>query len=150
MEENQEKDFMITMKNKILFFLSFSIVFISCENDIQQEYIPDVFVDEQINLSNVEYQVLQNEGGSVNIEGGVKGIIIYRTINDYKAFERNCPYAPNEECAQVEVDISTLFIQCPCCSSQFDFDGNVTSGPSVLPLKQYSTSLNNNFLSILN
>ena len=148
MVENLERVFMTTLKNSIFLFIII-LVITSCKNE-QQDYIPYAYVDIQINLSNAEYQPLQYEGGSVNIEGGVRGIILYRSADDYRAFERNCPYAPSEDCAQVDVDVSTLFIQCPCCSSQFDFDGNVISGPSAYPLQQYATSVNNNFLSIWN
>ena len=123
---------------------------LSCRGDKEQDIIPNVIVDIQINLSNLEFQPLQNEGGHVTIDGGVRGIILYRAANNYRAFERNCPTAPSEDCETVAVDGSNLFIQCPCCSSQFDFEGNLTSGPSPFPLKQYSTSVNNNFLSITN
>ena len=141
---------MTILKNKFLILLSL-ISFLSCKNDNRNGTIPNVFVDIQINLSNIEYQPLQTVGGYVNIDGGVRGIILYRNLNnDYLAFERNCPNAPNEDCARVAVDSSNLYIQCPCCTSQFDFEGSAISGPSPYPLKRYSTSVNNNFLSITN
>jgi Rieske Fe-S protein len=37
-----------------------------------------------------------------------------------------------------------------CCTSQFDFKGQVTGGPAPLPLKQYSVSTQGNLLSITN
>ena len=138
------------MKSALL-FISLLIISLGCKNENRQGVIPDVYVDIQLNLSNIEYQPLQNTNGYVHIEGGVKGIIVYHsTSNDYAAFERNCPNAPNEDCATVSVDSSSLYIQCPCCTSQFDFEGTVTSGPSPYPLKRYSTSVSGNFLNIRN
>lgn len=141
---------MITIKNNILFFSLF-LLFFSCKKNNDQEIIPDVFVDIEINVNNQEYLDLRRDGGSVNISGGVKGILLYHEkSNNYTAFERNCPYQPSADCAQVDLDGSLLFIQCPCCSSQFDFEGNVISGPSTLPLKEYSSSLNGSYLRIRN
>lgn len=151
MDVSQEKDFMIIQKSNIVTLISFLLLFFSCKNDNNRGTIPYAYVDIQINLSNAEYQPLQTQGGYINIDGGVRGIIVYRNYsNDYLAFERNCPNAPSEDCAKVSVDSSSLYIQCPCCTSQFDFDGAVISGPSPYPLKRYSTSVNSNFLTIRN
>ena len=136
------------MKRVLLF--SLLIISLGCKKDNNQQVIPNTLVDIQINLSNLEYQSLQTFGGYVNITGGVRGIIVYRSENDYKAFERNCPNAPELDCARVSVDSSSLYIQCPCCTSQFDFEGGVTSGPSPFPLKRYSTNVSSNFLNIRN
>ena len=137
------------MKKSIIIVLLLSLL--SCKNDNNRGVIPNVFIDIQINLSNFEYQNLRTPGGFVNIEGGVKGIILYRNFNNqYLAFERTCPNAPNEDCARVSVDPSNLFIQCTCCSSQYNFEGSVISGPSPYPLKRYGTSINSNFLYIIN
>jgi nitrite reductase/ring-hydroxylating ferredoxin subunit len=135
-----------------LFLLIFPVmasVLFHCNEDPFQDEIPFVFVDETINLNNFEYSPLNQIGGFVYIEGGVRGIIIYRQSEDrYLAFERNCPYQPYDECAQVEVDQSTLFMIDPCCSSTFDFDGYPTGGPAKFPLRQYTTFVNQNFLTI--
>jgi hypothetical protein len=120
-----------------------------CNEDPFLDEIPPVFVDETINLNNFEYSDLNQVGGFVYIQGGVRGIIIYRqSIDRYLAFERNCPYRPLDDCALVGVDKSTLFMIDSCCSSTFDFDGNPTGGPASIPLRQYTTFLDQNFLII--
>jgi hypothetical protein len=120
-----------------------------CDEDVIFDKIPIVYVDETINLNNFENTPLKNIGGFIYHEGGVRGIILYRQSQDlFLAFERNCPYQPLNSCAKVEVDESTLFMVDPCCSSTFDFDGNPTGGPAELPLRQYRTYLDQNYLLI--
>ena len=103
----------------ILFTSVLIALFFSCKSDKNNSgVIPDVYVDLQLNLSNVEYQPLQTTNGYVHINGGARGIIVYRSSsNSFYAFERNCPNSPNAVCAQVSVDSSSLYIQCSCCTS---------------------------------
>ena len=110
-----------------------------------------VIVNETINLTNQQYLNLQFVGGHVNIDGGVRGIIIYRASeNEYRAFERNCSFEPLNTCARVEVDGSGFFLVDPCCSSNFDWNGFPTGGPASLPLRQYLTLRQGDFLTITN
>lgn len=150
MAERPAKDFMITLRR---LFLAFTIAFLAaCSNDNRKvDYIPYVSVNEQINLTNIQYSALRQDRGFVYLNSGLRGIIVIRkSSNSYLAFERNCPYQPADSCARVKIDASTLFLQDDCCGSQFDFDGNVIAGPANLPLKQYATVLNGNLLYISN
>ena len=123
----------------------------SCDKDSPRPEIPYVIVNEQINLTNIQYNRLRQVNGYVYINGGVRGILIIRqNTNRYLAIERNCTYDPKAECATVEVDNSGLFLIDPCCNSQFDLSGQVTGGPAAYPLLQYATALNGNFLYITN
>lgn len=129
----------------------FCLLFGSCESSDPQDQIPVAIVNETINLSNQQYLNLQFDGGHVNIDGGVRGITIYRvSASLYRAFERNCSFEPLNSCARVEVDGSNLFFTDPCCSSTFDFNGFPTGGPASLPLRQYITLLQGNLLTITN
>lgn len=138
--------------SKLVWVLFFGIWCLSsCESSDPQDQIPAAIVNETINITNQQYQNLQFIGGHVNIEGGVRGIIIYRaSSNEYRAFERNCSFEPLNSCARVEVDGSSLFLTDPCCSSTFDFQGFPTGGPASLPLRKYLTLLDGNFLTITN
>lgn len=123
----------------------------ACDGTDIEDQIPPAIVSETINLTNQQYQSLQFIGGTVNIQGGVRGILIYRaTTDEYRAFERNCSYQPLDACAQVEVEASGLFMIDSCCSSTFNFDGFPTGGPASLPLRIYNTSLQGDFLVITN
>jgi hypothetical protein len=123
----------------------------SCDNTDPEDEIPFALVNETINLTNQQYLSLQFNRGHVNIDGGVRGITIYRVSEtEYRAFERNCSFEPLNTCARVEVDGSGLFLIDSCCSSSFDFNGFPTGGPATLPLRQYLTLLQGNFLTITN
>ncbi|WP_146904327.1 Rieske (2Fe-2S) protein [Adhaeribacter aerolatus] len=123
----------------------------SCEDNTEAPLIPNVIVNEQLNLTNIQYNRLRQDNGYVYLNAGVRGIIVIReNANRYRAIERNCPYKPEDACGIVEVDASNLFLKDPCCGSQFDLSGQVTGGPATYPLRQYGTTLQGNFLYITN
>ena len=115
------------------------------------EIIPFTFVNEDINLTNLQYINLQSIGGYVYYDAGYKGIIIYHEGGGvYKAFERACSFDPRSSCDPVVVDESSLFIKHECCNSSFNFDGNPTGGPASLNLLQYAVYVDGNYLKIRN
>ena len=134
----------MTIPAKLL--LPLAVLLAGCgKDDGVNEAIPYAPVNLQLNLTNIEYHGLSVAPGIVEIEGGVRGIILAkRGPNQYLAFEKNCPYRPYDSCATVTLDPSKLFLADPCCHSQFNFDGELVSGPSQRPLLKYSTSLAGN------
>ncbi|MFD2065927.1 hypothetical protein ACFSKU_03470 [Pontibacter silvestris] len=135
---------------RLWYFLAILVLLTACNDSNVGTGIPDALVNEQINVSSLQYPQLRQNGGYVYINGGYKGIIVVRqNANSYTAFERACPYDPMSSC-MVEADESNLFLVDTCCGSQFNFQGQVMSGPAVYGLRQYSTSLNGSVLSIFN
>jgi hypothetical protein len=124
----------------------------SCKPDLSDDAIPYFgFGTIYINLNLPEYARLKTDGGSFYYDdGGVKGLIIYRqNASTYHVYERNCSYRPNEACATVNVHVSTLFMEDPCCGSNFDFiTGNPTSGVAWRPLRKYFSTVNGSDLTI--
>ncbi len=124
----------------------------------EQPLIPYAPVNLSLNLSTQQFVRLQSDNGAVSLpvtgpagSGGVKGVIVVRvSAGNFLAFERNCPYQPYDACAVVSLDRSRLFMRDSCCNSQFDLRGQITGGPTPRPLKQYSTSVQGNLLSITN
>ncbi len=113
-----------------------------------QAAFPTVIVN---SLNYPQYQRLKLDGGFVYIEGaGLRGIILYRaTENSYLAYERACPHHPEESCAIVQVDGSTLFMVDHCCKSSFSFsDGQPTGGPAQRALFRYSAELSGTTIKI--
>ena len=136
---------------KFLIHLAILCVVTGCTPDLRDDPIPYVPFDViSINLNLPAYIDLKTDGRSMYIDGGVRGIILYRkNASTYLAYEQNCSYQPNSACATVNIDVSTLFMICSCCSSTFDFGtGLPTSGPAWRPLRQYETSLNGTTLTI--
>jgi len=106
------------------------------ESDDPIPFLP--FSDILVNVALPENYALQFDNGYKYVSGGVKGIIVFHSTGaSYYAFERNCPFQPNDACSTVEMENTNLRMIDPCCSSVFDFDGNPTSGPARNPLRQY-------------
>ena len=135
---------------KIKFWLLL-LVITGCKPERSDYPVPFIpFVDIVINLNLPQYISLRSDGGYSLIDGGVRGIILYRVNSStYMAYERNCSFRPNEACATVNVHNSGLFMEDPCCSSSFNFsDGNPTGGPAWRPLVRYRTQLSGLSLTI--
>lgn len=135
------------LERKLIILL---LLFIHCGDS--NEYIQNVYVDIEIDLSLPEFSTLNTVGNSMFFEGGNKGIIIYSFSNyEYKIYDRNCSYEPSLPCSYVDSINSTIAF-CGCCSSAFllDQDGSAANSPAILPLKQYNYSLNNTILNIYN
>lgn len=158
MGENQAEDFMGISKHnerdcmiaRRAGFLLLVLV-CACNRDLSDDPIPEgFFPDITINLNLPAYIQLKNDGGFVNIDGGVRGIILHRKNSiTYLAYERNCSFHPNDACATVEVHSSNLFMIDTCCGSSFSLDDGVpTGGPAWRPLRKYRTYLNGTELVI--
>ena len=134
---------------KIRILALFCLLFFSCQKE--EDYIQNVVVDINLNLTLPEFSDLQTVGNSVFITGGVKGIIVYRQgFDSYKTYDRNCSFEPSLSCARIDSVNSSIAI-CKCCNSKFLLsDGTPFDGPALLPLKQYQNNLSEDFLYIYN
>jgi hypothetical protein len=117
-----------------------------------KDILPDVSVDVYIYINNPSYINLTVVGGWVYVPGGIRGILVYRKSNsEFIAFERNCTYQPNDPCATVVVDKSSIVAVDTCCHSEFLLsDGSVIKSPATLPLKVYRNTYDGNVLHIYN
>lgn len=142
---------MITIKNSLsLIFFTGNILMYSCSSEPVDDPIPPAtFADIYLNLMLPENTMLQQTGNYRYINGGVRGLIVYRAgTSQFRVFERNCSYQPNSACATVEVHSSGLYMHDVCCGSQFGFTGQPSGGPAWRPLRQYQSVLNGNELLI--
>ena len=130
----------------------FVTLLFSCKKKEQQEYVPNVPVDIYMYASSPSFVNLNAVGGWLYANGGAKGIVIYRKSNsEFMAYDRNCTYQPNNSCAKVEIDSTSLIAKDNCCGSEFLMtDGSVLKSPASLPLKQYQASFDGNILHIFN
>lgn len=127
-------------------------VFVLCGCKNQYEDIPLVNVNIYINIQSPDYQNLSGLGSWSYIDGGSKGIIVFNVDNEnYLAYERHCPYNPENSCARVSVDETNLYAVDTCCSSRYQLlDGIPIDGPGTIPLKAYNTSFDGNIIRIWN
>lgn len=132
--------------------LIFFVVFGCKKKGEDRAYYPPV--DEYINITLPSNNTLAVPGGWTYVNGGLKGIIVYRRSNDdFVAYDRNCTYNEANSCGTATVKSDNVTIECSCDGSEYNiFDGSVNNGPASLPLRAYNTSFNsgNNTLRIYN
>jgi nitrite reductase/ring-hydroxylating ferredoxin subunit len=131
--------------------LSVAFYFGGCKKD--EDRIPYVYVDAYVSVSDPNFSALNAIGGWVYITGGSKGILLYRySTNTFMAYDRHCPYNPNDPCSRVIVDPnSNLLVKDDCCGSVFLItDGSPNSGPATKALLRYQTSFDGNTIHIYN
>lgn len=149
MAGNQVGDF-IHMSKYYHFVLLF-VLMSACAQSIEESGVPNVAVNIEINLNDIENVALKQIGGFIYVQGGVRGIIVrHESQNLYKAYDRNCTFQPADASAIVEVHSSTFYIEDTSCSSTFDLNGFPTGGPAEFPLKEYGVSLAGDILFIFN
>lgn len=140
------------LKINILSFILISIFSISA-CDKNNNIIPNVFVDRTIFITQPSYNQLNAVGGWIYLnDEGVRGIIVYRkTIDEFRAYDRNCTFDPAEACATVEVESSGISAKDNCCGSVFELsEGLVINGPATVSLKRYQTFFDGAALRITN
>ena len=127
------------------------VIFSSC-NDDEDSNIPLVAVNFQININDPEFLNLQTIGGSVEVAGGSRGIILHRLSTDeIRAYDRHCTFQPSNTCAIVSIDPTNITATDQCCGSSFLLtDGNVSRPPASIPLKSYNTFLDGSLLTVTN
>ena len=136
----------------LIYALILLIVITGCSKEEKRNEIPVVSVSFVINPNSTEYLELNNEGGWVTLTGGYRGIIVYRkSISEFMAFERACPYDWELTDARIDVESSGLTAICPSCKSRYILlDGTPFAGPTHYPLNQYQTQFDGNLLYISN
>jgi hypothetical protein len=149
------------IRNKIFIGFCFMLLVMleasSCKPQLTDDAIPyEAFGTIYVNINLPQYNLpghpgLKSDGGFAYYDdAGVKGLIIYReNALTYHVYERNCSYKPTDACATVNVHVSTLFMEDPCCNSHFEFlTGNPVSGAAWRPLRKYFSSANVTNLTI--
>lgn len=133
---------------KVLFiFLSIIVLlFSSCKKNSQNP-VPSYAFDFNINLTLPSYSNLLGVSGWAYVNGGSKGIIVYRRgIDEFIAFDRHSPADENGDCDTPLYPDSDNYLQLndDCNGATFSlYDGSPISG-SDYGLRMYQTSWNGN------
>lgn len=132
-----------------------SLLFIHCGQ--HPANIPNVPIDITISTFVPQFISLQAVGGWAYLNGGSRGLILYRaSIDQVNCYERHCPYDTENPCGKVSVDSNGLFLvdnDCygEACGSRFSLiNGSVVDGVAIYPLKQYNTSFDGALIRVFN
>jgi nitrite reductase/ring-hydroxylating ferredoxin subunit len=143
---------------RFVFMLIASFAFLSCGDD--ENPIPDMrvylnldltFEDKELKAipSFKEYTV-KNVNLALGEAVGFGGVLVVHTMTDeYKAFDRACPFEANSTIA-VAVDDVVLYAVCPRCGTKYDigFGTGAPTGSSKHFLKQYNVIHSSNKLKV--
>ncbi|NVK63518.1 MAG: hypothetical protein HWE22_02980 [Flavobacteriales bacterium] len=130
----------------ILFFLVFGMLTGCTKND--QHPVPSIPFDISIDISLPSYSALMGVSGWAYVNGGSRGIIVYRRgVSDFVAFDRHSPADPvGTSCDQPLVPDDNNFLQLndTCNNATFSlYDGSPISN-SVYGLRMYQTMWDGN------
>ncbi|MCF8276508.1 MAG: hypothetical protein K9J17_07220 [Flavobacteriales bacterium] len=114
--------------------------------------IPYVPVNYQLTVSNPQFSPLLAVGGWVYINGGSKGIIVYRfSPEEFRAYDRHCTFQINDGCRVTMDNTAITAVDSECCHSKFlIIDGAPIDGPAAIGLQQYNAQFDGNTLLIFN
>lgn len=132
------------MRLLILTKISFFLLFINSSCDPLRDHpVPEVGVSVQINIMLPSYSSLQSVGGYAYVNGGVKGLIVYRkSIAEFVCFDRMSTAEGGMECEPVDVDPDNyLFLNDSCSDAVYSLiDGSLISGNAEYGLRPYRTN----------
>ena len=141
------------MKQLLVICLGLLLLSSKCNNQ-NQHPVPFVPVDVTIDMQLPSYSNLQGVGGWTYLNGGSRGIIVYRkAIDEFVAFDRHAPSDPEGSCPIALYPDDQNFLQLidSCNNAVFSlYDGSPVSN-SIFGLRQYATQFNgNNLLRVYN
>jgi len=124
----------------------------ACTKD-ESENFPNVSINLTIYPGTGSFHDLGATGGSMTLEGGVNGLIIYRrSLNEFMVFDRACTNNPTDPCEKIELqDEGGFTAEDKCCGSIFLLTtGENWDGPAPYGLKRYSSYYDGSSLTIWN
>ncbi len=134
---------------KIRFFLFAALLLIFSCNKNRNHPVPSIPFDISINISLPSYADLQGVGSWTFVNGGARGIIVYRKSYDqFVAFDRQSPTEGGADCATPLTPDSTNFLQLNdiCSGATFSlYDGSPMSGADY-GLRQYQVVWDGNYV----
>ena len=134
------------MKTPIIFSLIVVSMLFGC-NKNSTHPVPSIPFDFSINLTLPSYSSLNGVSGWAYVNGGSRGIIVYRRgIDDFVAFDRHSPADVTGDCPGALFPDSDNYLQLndTCYSATFSlYDGSPISG-SDFGLRAYQTAWNGN------
>ncbi len=118
-----------------------SIFLISCKDDVEENPVPNKYINFSIYLNDPEFQDLKIPGNYIFVNQRDNYIVVYRlSMDEFVAFDRTCTYESSPNCL-VYADSTSSMLECNCCKSKYLLiDGTVNSGKAKYSLRQYDVT----------
>ena len=158
-------------KAVVILILLLAVVYQGCKKYPVNPYYPNAIIDISINLNDARYQALRFDGGYMYLtsdaESTSRGIIVYRIIDEFRAYDRLPPNYPNA-CSDSEGNTTRLVVESPyvvdhcnnayynilngdiIISEEYEMVPTFRTDTTVFPLIQYHTSFNGYELRVYN
>lgn len=132
------------MYTKIFSYCSVALLLLSNACQKERHPVPNVPVDLMVNLDLPSYQGLNAPGGYVYLNGGSRGILLYRNIDRFAAMDRHSTYNSDDSCSVVAVNPNNSFELIDSCNdvAYSISTGVVIRGAARWGLRTYNTSWN--------
>lgn len=126
----------------------------SCKENEQNQIVPYTPVNLSLELSLPQFQVLQSPGSAIifaNAGYRGHGVIVYRLIDDFYAYDATCPQHIETPTA-IELDgVSAGTATCPHCHTTYLLmTGFSQDGKAQHPLQHYRAWIMGNFVYVSN
>jgi hypothetical protein len=134
------------MKVRFILMFAVGLLLAGCSQNAAHP-VPNIPFDISINITLPSYSSLQGVSGFAYVNGGSRGIIVYRRgISDFIAFDRHSPADVTGSCEQPLVQDAGNFLMLndTCNNAQFSlYDGSPITG-SEFGLRQYVVTWDGN------
>ncbi len=132
------------MKLRFILFFGLVLLLSSCEKN-KNHPVPSIPFDIIIDINLPSYNALIGVGTWAYVNGGSRGIIVYRrSIDEFVAFDRHSPADPDALCPEPLFPDPDNFLSLidSCSSARYSlYDGSPIQN-SEFGLRQYQTSYN--------
>lgn len=130
---------------KVIFFIVVATaltLFNGCNENEQQQVVPYTYVNFSMNLSLPQFNPLSFSGNAIMVNNqGYRGngVIVYRLIDDFFAFDATCPQHIQTATAIVLDGVAGGTATCPECGAHYILmSGFSTNSDDEHPLQSYS------------
>jgi len=141
------------MFQRLLFLMVTTVFLFGCRKN-NQNPVPNIPLDITIDINLPSYIALQGVGSYAYVNGGSRGIIVYRkSLGEFVAFDRHSPADPNGTCPLPLYPDNANFLQLKdsCNNASFSLYDGAPISNSEFGLRQYATQFNGtNLIRIYN
>ena len=155
----EKKIYLCRMKKNLVFLMLLLVApFQGCKEYPENPNGLTAIINITINLSDPRYYDLRFDGGFMyltsDIESNSRGIIVYRVMDEFRAYDRLPPNNPdciNANGNLIRLTVDVPFVVDECNNIRYDIlNGYVFDGDGVYGLYRYRTSFDGATLRIYN